>query len=189
VPAIEPPAATSTSDALTIPTTPATSEIEPPTPQTFVEAESPHRRNGALAITREVELSRRTSRPQRLTFSRTPKRHDRRGYRGQQSAADGSSDRAALAADQGTVGIRCRLHLLLLLRQADLQRAGVAIRLGGGPENSKIHLHSALGVLSDPVELALFGAGFISFPIVAAQILQIRSAGLYKHERGAFCPI
>src|SRR3977135_3856961 len=39
------------------------------------------------------------------TFSRTPKRHERRGYRGQQGALDGSPDRAALAADQGAVGI------------------------------------------------------------------------------------
>ena len=73
---------------------------------------------------------RRTPRPQRLTSSRTPKRHERRGYRGQQGAADGSLDRAALAADQGAARLRRRLHLLLLLRQADLQRAGLAVRLG-----------------------------------------------------------
>ena len=30
------------------------------------------------------------------------------------------------------LGVRRRLHLLLLLRQADLQRAGVAVRLGRG---------------------------------------------------------
>src|SRR5258706_667598 len=58
VPAIEPPVATSTSDALTIPTTPAISEIEtpePPTPQTFVEAEAHTAATEPLAITREVE--------------------------------------------------------------------------------------------------------------------------------------
>jgi len=48
VPAIEPPVATSTSDALTIPTT-------PPTPQTFVEAEAHTAATEPLAITREVE--------------------------------------------------------------------------------------------------------------------------------------
>src|SRR6266481_7942485 len=36
--------------------------------------------------------------------------------------------------------------------------------------------------------LPLFGAGFISFPIVAAQIYKFVAPGLYKHERGAFLP-
>jgi sec-independent protein translocase protein TatC len=34
----------------------------------------------------------------------------------------------------------------------------------------------------------MFGAGFISFPIVAAQIYKFVAPGLYKHERGAFLP-
>ena len=38
------------------------------------------------------------------------------------------------------------------------------------------------------MKLALFGAGFISFPIVAAQIYKFVAPGLYKHERGAFLP-
>ena len=75
---------------------------------------------------------RRSLRPQG-----TPKRHERRGYRGQQSAADGPPDRAALAADQGAAGVRHRLHLLLLLRQADLQRAGMAVRLGRGRRKTR----------------------------------------------------
>src|SRR6266849_4051186 len=91
-------------------------------------------------------------RPQRLRYSRTPKRHERRGYRGQQGAADGSFDRAALAADQGTARIRRRLHLLLLLCQANLQRSGVALRLGGRPGKLEIHLHRAAGVFHYPVE-------------------------------------
>src|SRR5678816_3307266 len=33
-----------------------------------------------------------------------------------------------------------------------------------------------------------FGAGFISFPIVATQIYKFVAPGLYKHERGAFLP-
>src|ERR1700687_3005218 len=101
---------------------------------------------------RKISRSPRTSSPQRLTTSRTPKRHERGGYRGQQSAADGSFDRAALAADQGAARIRRRLHLLLLLRQADLQRAGVAVRLGGGAGKLEIHLHGAAGIFPDPAE-------------------------------------
>jgi sec-independent protein translocase protein TatC len=38
------------------------------------------------------------------------------------------------------------------------------------------------------LKLALFGAGFISFPIVAGQIYMFVAPGLYKHERGAFLP-
>ena len=95
---------------------------------------------------------RRTSRLPRPTCSRTPKRHERRGHRGQQSAADGSPDRAALAADQGAAGVRHRLHLLLLLRQADLQRAGVAVRLDRRPGKFEVHLHRAAGIFPDPAE-------------------------------------
>src|SRR5258708_12802814 len=34
----------------------------------------------------------------------------------------------------------------------------------------------------------MFGAGFISFPIVATQIYMFVAPGLYKHERNAFVP-
>src|SRR5262249_40396101 len=57
----------------------------------------------------------------------------REGDRGDQSAADGALDRAAFAADQGADRLRHRLCRLLLLRQDDLQRADLAVRLGRGP--------------------------------------------------------
>lgn len=38
------------------------------------------------------------------------------------------------------------------------------------------------------LKLAMFGAGFISFPIVAGQIYMFVAPGLYKHERNAFLP-
>ncbi len=38
------------------------------------------------------------------------------------------------------------------------------------------------------VKLAIFGAGFISFPIVAVQIYKFVAPGLYKNERKAFLP-
>jgi sec-independent protein translocase protein TatC len=34
----------------------------------------------------------------------------------------------------------------------------------------------------------MFGAAFISFPIIAGQIYMFVAPGLYKHERGAFLP-
>ena len=38
------------------------------------------------------------------------------------------------------------------------------------------------------IKLAMFGAGFISFPIVASQIYKFVAPGLYKNERDAFYP-
>jgi sec-independent protein translocase protein TatC len=38
------------------------------------------------------------------------------------------------------------------------------------------------------LKIAMFGAAFISFPIVAGQIYKFVAPGLYRHERGAFLP-
>ncbi|HEY0292248.1 MAG TPA: twin-arginine translocase subunit TatC [Hansschlegelia sp.] len=38
------------------------------------------------------------------------------------------------------------------------------------------------------IKLAMFGAGFISFPLVATQIYKFVAPGLYKNERSAFFP-
>ena len=150
-PAIDKPVDAQAASAIGEPVTPTTPAA--PTPETFVEAEAHAAASEPLAITREVAgRRRRTSRPPRPTFSRTPKRHERRRHRGQQSAADGSPDRAALAADQGAARLRHCLHLLLLLRQADLQRAGLAVRLDRGAGELEIHLHGAAGIFPHAVE-------------------------------------
>jgi sec-independent protein translocase protein TatC len=57
-----------------------------------------------------------------------------------------------------------------------------------GPDNSKFIYTALLEYFLTQLKLALFGAGFISFPIVAAQIYKFVAPGLYKHERGAFVP-
>jgi len=57
-----------------------------------------------------------------------------------------------------------------------------------GPENSKFIYTALLEYFITQMKLALFGAGFISFPIVATQIYKFVAPGLYKHERGAFLP-
>lgn len=38
------------------------------------------------------------------------------------------------------------------------------------------------------IKLGLFGAAFLSFPVVASQIYMFVAPGLYRHERGAFLP-
>ena len=57
-----------------------------------------------------------------------------------------------------------------------------------GPENSKFIYTALLEYFLTQLKLAMFGAGFISFPIIATQIYMFVAPGLYKHERGAFVP-
>ena len=57
-----------------------------------------------------------------------------------------------------------------------------------GPENSKFIYTALLEYFITQLKLAMFGAAFISFPIVAGQIYMFVAPGLYKHERNAFLP-
>jgi sec-independent protein translocase protein TatC len=57
-----------------------------------------------------------------------------------------------------------------------------------GPENSKFIYTQLLEYFITQLKVALFGAGFISFPIVATQIYRFVAPGLYRHERNAFRP-
>ena len=54
--------------------------------------------------------------------------------------------------------------------------------------DSKLIYTAFLEFFITQLKLAMFGAGFISFPIVATQIYKFVAPGLYKHERGAFLP-
>lgn len=57
-----------------------------------------------------------------------------------------------------------------------------------GPENSKFIYTALLEYFITQLKLALFGAAFLSFPVVAAQIYMFVAPGLYRHERNAFVP-
>ena len=57
-----------------------------------------------------------------------------------------------------------------------------------GAENSKFIYTALLEYFITQLKLALFGAGFISFPIIATQIYKFVAPGLYKHEKQAFLP-
>src|SRR6201997_1855283 len=57
-----------------------------------------------------------------------------------------------------------------------------------GAENSKFIYTGLLEYFVVQLKLALFGAAFISFPIVATQIYKFVAPGLYRHERKAFLP-
>src|ERR1043166_3591244 len=57
-----------------------------------------------------------------------------------------------------------------------------------GPENSKFIYTALLEYFVTQLKLSLFGAAFISFPVVATQIDICGPPGLYRNERQAFLP-
>src|SRR3990170_364675 len=60
--------------------------------------------------------------------------------------------------------------------------------LVAGPEHSKFIYTALLEYFITQIKLAMFGAAFLSFPIVATQIYMFVAPGLYRHERHAFLP-
>jgi len=57
-----------------------------------------------------------------------------------------------------------------------------------GAENSKFIYTGLLEYFVVQLKLAMFGAAFISFPVVATQLYMFVAPGLYRHERNAFLP-
>lgn len=57
-----------------------------------------------------------------------------------------------------------------------------------GAENSKFIYTALLEYFVTQLKLAMFGAAFLSFPVVAAQVYMFVAPGLYKQERKAFLP-
>jgi sec-independent protein translocase protein TatC len=57
-----------------------------------------------------------------------------------------------------------------------------------GPEHSKFIYTALLEYFITQLKVAMFGAAFISFPVVATQIYKFVAPGLYRNERQAFLP-
>jgi len=57
-----------------------------------------------------------------------------------------------------------------------------------GAENSKFIYTALLELFVTHLKLAMFGAAFIAFPIIAGQIYAFVAPGLYRNERQAFLP-
>jgi sec-independent protein translocase protein TatC len=57
-----------------------------------------------------------------------------------------------------------------------------------GADNSKFIYTALLEYFITQLKLAMFGAAFLSFPVVASQIYMFVAPGLYRHERKAFIP-
>ena len=57
-----------------------------------------------------------------------------------------------------------------------------------GPENSKFIYTGLLEYFIVQIKIAMFGAAFFAFPVVAGQLYMFVAPGLYRHERQAFLP-
>src|SRR5215218_6107595 len=57
-----------------------------------------------------------------------------------------------------------------------------------GVGNSKFIYTALLEYFVTQLKLAMFGAAFISFPVIASQIYMFVAPGLYRNERQAFLP-
>jgi sec-independent protein translocase protein TatC len=57
-----------------------------------------------------------------------------------------------------------------------------------GPENSKFIYTGLLEYFLVQLKVAMFGAAFLSFPVVASQLYMFVAPGLYRNERNAFLP-
>src|SRR5690242_2640540 len=51
-----------------------------------------------------------------------------------------------------------------------------------GPEHSKFIYTALLEYFITQIKLAMFGAAFLSFPVIAAQVYKFVAPGLYRHE-------
>jgi len=57
-----------------------------------------------------------------------------------------------------------------------------------GPDNAKFIYTGMLEYFVVQLKLAMFGAAFLSFPVVATQLYMFVAPGLYRNERRAFLP-
>ncbi|HYF56256.1 MAG TPA: twin-arginine translocase subunit TatC [Salinarimonas sp.] len=58
----------------------------------------------------------------------------------------------------------------------------------GSPEKAQMVYTHGLEYLFTQIQVAVFGAGFFAFPVIATQIYKFVAPGLYKNERQAFLP-
>ena len=58
----------------------------------------------------------------------------------------------------------------------------------GSPEHARMVYTHALEFLFTQIQVAVFGAGFLAFPVIATQIYKFVAPGLYRNERQAFLP-
>jgi sec-independent protein translocase protein TatC len=62
------------------------------------------------------------------------------------------------------------------------------VRAVGSTEKAQLIYTHPLEFFFVQIQVAAFGAGFLAFPVIAAQIYKFVAPGLYKNERQAFLP-
>ena len=152
-----------------------------------VAPEPPHRPN----------LPRRCP-PHRLRPNRAPRLKEAGGMKTEEDEKEIEASKAPLMAHLIELRSRLikalhrllhRLRAVLLLRQARSTTSWSGrssgsrarrIRSSSTPRCSNIFITQ--------FKLSLFGAAFISFPVIATQIYMFVAPGLYRHERDAFLP-
>ena len=58
----------------------------------------------------------------------------------------------------------------------------------GGPDKAHMVYTHALEFFFTQIQVAVFGAGFLAFPVIANQLYKFVAPGLYRNERQAFLP-
>ncbi|HEX2509197.1 MAG TPA: twin-arginine translocase subunit TatC [Microvirga sp.] len=58
----------------------------------------------------------------------------------------------------------------------------------GSPEKAQLVYTHGLEYLFTQIQVAVFGAGFLAFPVIATEIYKFVAPGLYRNERQAFLP-
>src|SRR5215212_7390590 len=58
----------------------------------------------------------------------------------------------------------------------------------GSPDKAHLVYTHGLEFLFTQIQVAVFGAGFLAFPVIANEIYKFVAPGLYRHERQAFLP-
>src|SRR5688500_2096354 len=65
---------------------------------------------------------------------------------------------------------------------------GPYVNAVGSPEKAQLVYTHGLEFLFTQIQVAVFGAGFLAFPVIANEIYKFVAPGLYRHERQAFLP-
>ena len=140
---------------------------------------NPHRPNPHRPRSRAPRRPRRARREQGRSG----------GDRGHQGALDGASRRAPAAADLVACRDRRRLRVCFYFSRPLYNLLIWPYRLAAGIDTPIEMIYTApQEFFFTEMKLALFGAVFIAFPVIASQIYMFVAPGLYRRERKAFLP-
>ena len=110
------------------------------------------------------------------------------GDRSDQGPVDGPPDRVALATHQGALAFAAMFVVCFFFAKDIYNILVWPFVWVAGAESSKFIYTALLEYFITQLKLAMFGAAFLSFPVVATQIYMFVAPGLYRHEQQAYHP-